>query len=166
MMAGKNCILIASPDVNTLTEIVLGKLYGVPDARLFKKCEDDKDFNEFLQDYNSAIVSVKEKFVSLDKSDATEQADVEPERAFYRTMISSTNETRRGFMSPRLPGGKILTGFSSQWDPAKRFDVYAHLAILPNPFNVDPIKPRYIIILNGVSGPATFALTHVLTWQG
>jgi hypothetical protein len=164
MMEGKNCILIASPDVNSLTEIVLGRLYGVPDDRLFKKCENDKKFEKFLQDYNYAIVSVKEKkLVPSDMSEVTEQVDTEPERAFYRTIITEEVKPCRGFMSRRVPGGKILTEFASQWDPAERFDVYAHLAILPNPFKADPTNPRYIIILNGVSGPATFALTHVLT---
>ena len=40
------------------------------------------------------------------------------------------------------------------------FDTYGHIAILPNPFGR---SGHYIIILNGISGPATFALTHTLT---
>jgi hypothetical protein len=55
--------------------------------------------------------------------------------------------------------------FVSQVDTEKdEFPVFGQIVIFPNPYRSDPQSPqRYIVILNGVSGPATFALTHVLT---
>ena len=45
----------------------------------------------------------------------------------------------------------------------KDFAVHAHLLIARNPYCDKDIEPKYIIVLNGISGPATFALTHALT---
>ncbi len=35
MLTDKNCVIIASPDVNPLTEILLGKIYGIPPSNWF-----------------------------------------------------------------------------------------------------------------------------------
>jgi hypothetical protein len=156
MMEGKNCILVASPDVNALTEIVLGKIYGVPEEQLF-------DDPVKVADYPQAIVALKEKGIPPEQKGKQAQDPGAARRAFYTETASSSATTRRGFTCSQIKGGKILHEFVSQTDAQTDFSVYAHLAIVPNPFSPDPLHPRYIIVLNGVSGPATFALTHVLT---
>jgi hypothetical protein len=166
MIEGKNCILIASPEVNPLTEIVLGHIYGVPEDRLFSDPIDSIQFPD-------AIVTVKEKSVKEKGEAGKEEAEAVKEKveasspkkqcSLYREEQATTGYPRRGFASNQITGGKITERFISQIDPKECFDVYAHLAIVPNPFGQDPRHRRYIIILNGVSGPATFALTHVLT---
>jgi hypothetical protein len=46
MLRGKNCIVIASPDVNPLTEILLGKLYSV-DSKMWFKSSDSVEKLKF-----------------------------------------------------------------------------------------------------------------------
>lgn len=156
MLTDKNCILIASPDVNPLTEVMLGQIYGIPDDRLFSETSDD-DFHRHPQ----AIVVVKEKS-SINKPSEENTA----KRFFYREIpLQSFEATRRGFESAQLIERRIMDGFVSQVDTQQEeFRVFGQIVILPNPYRSDDQSPqRYIIILNGVSGPATFALTHVLT---
>jgi hypothetical protein len=154
MLVDKNCILIASPDVNPLTEIVLGHIYNVPNEFLFADSVD-------LGRYPNAIVVVKER------RPTKEIVPGAPAKRFFYREIPASNEGAlgRGFVSAQLIDGKILEKFISQVDKGRNdFLVFGHLVILPNPFRKeDQQHERFIIVLNGVSGPATFALTHVLT---
>jgi hypothetical protein len=154
MLKDKNCILIASPDVNPLTEIVLGQIYGIPDDELFA---DNTDRN--IQRHPNAIVVVKEKAVVSGQGKGGKA-----KRFFYRDIPPETiDSARRGFESAQMYGGRIMEPFVSQVDPEKEdFPVFGQIVICPNPW-ADSQPQRYIVILNGVSGPATFALTHVLT---
>jgi hypothetical protein len=163
MMTDKNCILIASPDVNPLTEIVLGEMHGVPDTDLFKSPGTDA-----LNDYPDAMVVFKEL-----PPEENKDARPKTERFFYHESreLTDDNKTRRGFRSSQVKSGELTEPFASQHDQQeKAYTVYGHIVILSNPFrehdgNGELKFPgeRYIIILNGVGGPATFALTHVLT---
>jgi len=153
LLKGKNCILIASPDVNPLTEVILGSAFGVPDNLLFENAPDDTGA------FPSAMVAIKERSASsLDENSA--------KRFFHRAIQKgSEGQLRRGFSSPLLVSGEVLKPFISQTDLSQRkFVVLGHLMILKNPFVAegDSIQ-KFIIVLNGVSGPATFALTHALT---
>lgn len=147
MIQGKNCILIASPDVNPLTEIVLGHIYGVPEEKLFSEPIETGA-------YPNAIITLKEKL---------ESPNTKKQCALYCEKLATKGHPGRGFASNQIPRGSITERFISQADQQSSFYVYAHLAIVPNPFGSETQRRRYIIILNGVSGPATFALTHVLT---
>lgn len=149
MMTDKNCILIASPDVNPLTEIALGMVCGVPADQLFAESKN-------IANYPNAMVVFKEK-----PGTAKQGAS----RFFYREASTVSNKSRRGFESAQLVHGKLLETFESQLDlEVDQYGVFGHLVILPNPFRTEESSgDRYIIVLNGVSGPATFALTHVLT---
>lgn len=147
MMAGKNCILIASPDVNPLTEVALGAVYDVPDDQLFTDGED-------VANYPDAMVVFKEK---------PDIVEPKAKRFFYREAKKDSDRSRRGFESAQLVGRRLLETFESQLDvEVGEYDVYGHMVIMPNKFGNEP-GDKYIIVLNGVSGPATFALTHVLT---
>lgn len=154
MIKNKNCILIASPDVNPLTEIVLGVIYGVPRTYWFKEPADPKRFP-------TAIISFKERGPSQGQVERP-SAD-RTLRAFYKEEVTS-EPAKRGFICSLIRDGRCEDSFISQTDKNEReFDTYAHLAVVPNPFVDAGLGRRYIIILNGVSGPATFALTHTLT---
>jgi hypothetical protein len=156
MLIDKNCILIASPDVNPLTEIVLGKIYNIPDELLFS--EPTKNQNQKNPD---AMIVVKEKIPGTDNKSGTVA-----KRYFYREIHPQDSSVRkRGFESQQLFNGHIMTEFISQEDSRKEpFYVLGQILIVPNPFRKTSLgSKRFIIILNGVSGPATFALTHVLT---
>ena len=158
LLSDKNCILIASPDVNPITEFVLGHIYNVPRDQLFSNNTD-------VSNKPNAIVAVKEVTPG-----ATRSQNRVPKRVFYREVprdsgqesAESTQQYQRGFKSKAFEDTQsVMATFHSQSEPSHDlFDTYAHLAILPNPFGR---AGHYIIVLNGVSGPATFALTHVLT---
>lgn len=149
LLKDKNCILIASPDVNPLTEFVLGYLYNVKPHELF----NDTDI---IATKPNAIIAIK----GVDSKRAHERI---PKRVFYKEVpLDKTSlEYSRGFRSHAFEDtDSVMAPFHSQSKPSnERFDTFGHLAILPNPYGTG----RYIIVLNGVSGPATFALTHVLT---
>lgn len=156
MLTDKNCIIIASPDVNPLTEIVLGKIYGIDKKLLF--CSTTS-----IKGTPNAVVSIKQKRAD-DKTNKGEDTTVN--RAFYREDVhKSKRALKRGFYASFLKQGEILGEFVSQNEDPKEFVIHAHMLIAPNPYIIDEHKEmdKYIIILNGVSGPATFALTHVLT---
>ncbi len=147
MMAGKNCILIASPDVNPLTEVALGAVYNVPDDQLFTEGED-------IAKHPNAMVVFKEK---------PETVEPKAERFFYKEVHQGADRSRRGFESAQLVNRRLLETFESQLDEeVTKYGVFGHMVIMPNKFG-DGAGDKYIIVLNGVSGPATFALTHVLT---
>jgi hypothetical protein len=159
LLKNKNCIIIASPDVNPLTEFVLGYINNV---------EYEKLFNEETDITNKPHAIVAVKTVSPGSKQSPRHS---PERVFYNE-IRPDGDAKNGDLSPveYLRGFRsnafedtqeVMAAFHSQ-SQANREDyvTFGHLAILPNPFGR---SGHYIIILNGVSGPATFALTHTLT---
>jgi hypothetical protein len=159
MLGGKNCVIVASPDVNPLTEIVLGKIYGINETHWF-----DETFDASKQP--EAVVAFK-TFKKKQANQVSPNRNPAVKRTFYREE-EEENELigpERGFKAPFLPNQKAAGVFISQTESAqKEFTVHAHLAIVPNPFPGLPGEDgKYIILINGVSGPATFALTHVLT---
>lgn len=152
MLHGKNCVIIASPDVNPLTEMVLGKIYDIEKINWFGSA------NTFDAKRNpDAVIAFK----GIAMNDGEELQTENVRRTFYEE-IPDLEKGKRGFSAAFLSGGKIEGGFVSQEEEPKEFTVHAHLAIIPNPYR-DQNETKFIIILNGVSGPATFALTHVLS---
>jgi hypothetical protein len=161
LMVNKNCIIIASPDVNPLTEIVLGLIYMVPPALLF-----DKPL-EIGSKYFNALIAFKQKYDSAMDNPTSNQV----QRAFYKEVsISDNAEPMRGFECTTITtnsGHRVEAVFQSQTGEVKPFNVYAHLVVANNPFipkeDRASKKYKYIILLNGVSGPATYALSQILT---
>jgi hypothetical protein len=169
MMAGKNCILIASPDVNPLTEIALGAMYDVPSEVLFSEGND-----RTIAEFPNAMMVYKEKRPQDGGASAAaprffykeeELNPLGPDGEPDESPEGSDRKPRRGFKSPQLRGGSLFEDFESQLDQqVNAYKVLGHVVILRNPFGKPTEdKEKYIIVLNGVSGPATFALTHVLT---
>ncbi|HPN35388.1 MAG TPA: hypothetical protein PK843_12800 [bacterium] len=183
MLRGKNCIIIASPDVNPLTEIVLGQYYGVAGEDLFT----DKK----LQTDLSPLIVYKEKQLSghSDASARAGQPGIEPSkvypRVFYKEEVpemptSADNDKadwlRTGFKFSNRDDDKFYRKIPSYFNQKLQkdlpiFSVYANLLILRNTFqNESEVKQKelkendhYIIVINGVGGPATYAMTHLLT---
>lgn len=152
LLKGKNCILVASADVNPLTEIVLGKIYHVDEEYLFTRPVP-------MERSRGAVIAVKEV---RPKKDGEYES---PGRAFYEEIrldpSGGDQQLRRGFKSSRIDDNAMWEPFVNQMDLVAPFEVFAHLAVVPNPFEGG--EGKHIIVLNGLSGPATFALTHVLT---
>jgi len=158
-VSDKNCVVIASPDVNPLTEIMLGRLFGVDDEGLF---------SELRQPPNAAFIVYKKR-KKPQGSPVTDGHGVTA-RAFYREAVGKGAVDKRGFLSKGgfEKGGEVLFDYYGQneYQPdRKAFKIYAQLIVARNPFTTSE-PPRYVVILNGVSGPATFALTQVLTGGG
>lgn len=163
-LGNKNCVIIASPDVNPLSEIILGKLYGVSTEELFS--DKDASWREM------SVVKVRKQSGAKDEG----QDGRTSKRVFYREVAGLNEQELRGFASKSMdPGGyeprtldggvntNLLPYHSQALNNQESFSIYAHLVIAPNPFSDESQPPKFVVLLNGVSGPATFALTHVLT---
>jgi len=162
-VSGKNCILIGSAFVNPLTEIVLGEIYHVEDDCLFSSRAD------FTQNENAIIAFKDIKFEDANNYRRhrikNDKAHFDVRRAFYYVNFKKKGYkgvTYRGFESFRIVGNekKLSTPYTSKPGNIEDFKLLAHLGIFRNPFGG---PKHFIIILNGLSGPATFALTHAIT---
>lgn len=165
MLMGKNCIIIASPDVNPLTEILLGKLYGVDRDKWFT---NDNEAKEEIGKKSGAVIAFKEAESKSDGNELEKGADTKKENKYGRSFFQQIQcmkkkDLKRGFKGHGVPKGLLTGDFISQKDETGIFTVHAHLVIAKNPFDPPDSEPHHIVILNGVSGPATFALTHILT---
>jgi hypothetical protein len=158
MLKDKNCIIIASADVNPLTEIILGKLYKIDQNKWFTESN--------YENVKSSVISFKE-IITTKSSDIKKLKESKYlGRIFYIQQPienDSDNRLKRGFKGHGVPDNVLSGEFLSQKDETASFRVHAHLVIAKNPYDQENSERHHIIILNGVSGPATFALTHVLT---
>lgn len=160
MMEGKNCIVIASPDVNPLTEILLSKLYSKEinlEKYLFKQSYTASTKNK------TALIACKEKD-EKSKMEITDNIYTKTGRAFYKEEKKSENKDgyKTGFIYGQKKCMEVPPRYSeTESSVAEVKKVYGNLVIMRNP--IQNSEGKYIIILNGVGGPATFALTQVLT---
>jgi len=168
-IADKNCVVIASPDVNPLTEILLGRLFGVDDKLLFSDKLKTADCP------NAAFIVYKERKKAADGGEAAGAGGLRgtavASRAFFKEEIGQDGTEQRGFVSHAFErGDKKLLPYYGQNEYEQRgrdpFKIYAQLIVARNPFSPQDDPARYVVILNGVSGPATFALTQVVTGGG
>ncbi len=143
-LRGKNCLIIASADVNPITEIVLA--YGY--ERDFSRGRRPVAFDGSPQpNDDTAIIAQKGGIAGL----AQEKME------FKRRFAVTIEDSGRGFL---IDGRRQLRAYSSQDDSQSSFDILAHLVVMKNPFSPET---NFIVVLNGVSGPATFALAEALT---
>jgi len=147
-----DCIIVASADVNPLTEVALAKAYGLNEKETCFQNRDHKPEHRMV--------------VAMKASDA-------PTRSFARK-IGSLPSGGRGFMWGSEEYGTI---YLSQDEASKRYmdqpnpagpaskdlpsALLGHIMVMPNPFA--PGRAGTIVILNGISGPATFGLAEMLT---
>jgi hypothetical protein len=163
LLKDRNAIVIASPDVNPLTELLLGKLYGVPDKKLFSQQFDPDGFPNAVASIKKR--KIKESITTNDngtpKKRVKQKEPSKVNRFFFLEEESKEDIEHRGFRGNWLPGKELLKEYLGQMEcKDKDFELYAHLVIAVNPFSSNDY---YVIILNGISGPSTFALTQLLT---
>jgi nucleoside 2-deoxyribosyltransferase len=165
-LENKNCIIIASPDVNPLTEIIFGKIFGLEDH--YEEYFSEPDRLATYINHNVCISYKSKKEEQKSDSDKTKFG-----RTFYQEEIISDSQsecTGIRIVQPDQDKGNDVSNVISflsrkpTVEPESNLDkpvVRGHLFIARNPFGED--KEKFIIILNGIGGPATFALTHAIT---
>jgi hypothetical protein len=186
-LKGTNAIVIASPDVNPVTEYVLHRIYRV------KQPLEPFGSSDFENEFNGYVV-VKE----LEKTPANERATGERgqsdladrikfPRLFYQESgkgelfgpsadsagAVGAHANRRGFAVHCLTqlfthDPKLFEEYRSQGEEGQgTFTLLGHLVVAPTPGHGNATGDAgLVVLLNGVSGPATFALAQVLTGGG
>jgi hypothetical protein len=146
----RNCLIVASADVNPLTEVALSHAYTKNDEEpgpCFK--ESDPESEE-----RNVVIALKEA------------GKTNPRRRFSRNTIPGKNREsvapdQRGFF---VRGQSLLKPYSSQDKAKTEFHVLAHLLVMRNPFPAQKGQEEgMIVVLNGVSGPGTYAIAQMLT---
>jgi hypothetical protein len=146
----RNCLIVASADVNPLTEVVLAHAYATTG--------EDVDSSVFMQRPLSAKEDDRWAVIAL-------KADV-PDRRFARSellegMGDHDLAKERGY---RVRGHFHLAPYRSQDEATEDFHVFAHVLLMRNPFTNDKDgQGGTIVVLNGVSGPGTNGLAQLLT---
>jgi hypothetical protein len=159
----RNSIIIASADVNDMTEVGLATYAGVEPFRV-ERYKDDPNFNGVVGFKRRSALGVK-----------MEQRE-EPRSVYFRTreVPNGDESDYRGFDDYRggIASGKIGTHFASQRIPYYETTetgysvLYAHLAKFRLPavtFNGEGATQKWAIVIQGISGPATLGLAQVLT---
>ena len=141
-LKGKNCLIVASADVNPITEIILANVHK-------KKVEPACFVEADLSKETSLVIAFK------GESPVSDGSTTLP-RHFCR-VEGSPDE--RGFY---IDGHKRPQTYYSQDKAEKEFQILAHLVVARNPFSEENV----VVILNGVSGPATYGLAQLLTGAG
>lgn len=146
-LASKNCIVVGSPDINPLTEITLGRLYGIDDKDLFRS--------------TSAVTRLPDSVVVY-KQRGVKSNLRKLNRMLFQEEVGDDSPERRGLISQIFPGGAVILPHLRNSD--EPFAALAHLVVAKNPFSPldDPVC-KYVIILNGVSSIATYTLTQAIT---
>jgi hypothetical protein len=160
----RNCLVIASADVNPLTELVLAKLYACEDVCFSRDPEND-GFNEetavvALKKLDKKNDSWKKSFKNTKEGGKQESEEIDQIPSVFSQNRETLPENHRGFL---VDGKEVLEVYKAQDDEDfDEFNLLAHLVIAKNPFS-DKRTDTMIVLLNGVSGPGTFGLAEILT---
>jgi nucleoside 2-deoxyribosyltransferase len=156
-LSNSSAIVIASPDVNPLTEYLLHKIY-----KLDNLC---KPLTECPRASFKGYIAVKR--LHADNIKDQSYTKVFP-RLFYKCeLLKEGEDAERGFKEHfKLADQKpIYEKYFNQDEISENgFDLLGHLLISKYPPNKE--SKNYVVILNGVSGPATSALAEILTGGG
>ncbi len=149
LLKDRNCLIIASPDVNPLTEVVLAHVYQA-DHLVFQGNNSDKKNN----------ITSKMTIALKGSTQEHPEDNSEPFAPFFSRYYDIPGG-QRGFLVDKYP---ICEEYHSQKQSpeVKKFSVLAHLVVMRNLFSDAP-DDSVIVVLNGVSGPATFGLAEILT---
>lgn len=149
-LKGKNCLIVASADVNPITEIIL--------ANVHKKKTEPACFVEADPAKETSLVIAFKGESASDVNDGgkTGRRHAPLPRHFCRV---EGKPDERGFY---IDGHKRPQTYYPQDKAEKEFQILAHLVVARNPFSEDNV----VVILNGVSGPATYGLAQLLTGFG
>ena len=147
LIKGKNCIIIASPDVNDLTEVALCKIYGL-----------ENPFEKIPLTYNGFKGFIAHK--TYNKANFEPSTSTSQEHAFYE--VSSEDEDKRGYKyrSGKNEFDPLLEEHKYPGDSTEQINtLLGQLVVAENPV----AKGKKIIIISGISGPATFGIAQLLT---
>lgn len=150
-LSGKNCVILASSDVNPIAEVVLAFAYEGR-SRTGGSRQPECFVGGKRQNDDATVIALKGETASTD--DKSQPGPMSLGRRFARTIPAGP---KRGFL---IDGREQLLDYSSQDQSEKPFSILAHLVVVRNPFTPDD---NVIVVLNGVSGPATFGLAEALT---
>ncbi|MBN1812015.1 MAG: hypothetical protein JXA14_09285 [Anaerolineae bacterium] len=160
----KNCIIVASADVNPLTEVVLAHAYGVEDA-----CFKDPREHEIPQAKRRKIVVALKGWKKEKKADdalGSQKDDSNTIPTFFSRpgQEEKLDAGKRGFLI-NDNSKPLQEPYKSQDEiryDEEGFFLLSHLVVMQNPFRMEN-QDAIIVLLNGVSGPGTFGLAEVLT---
>lgn len=160
-MANSHCIVIGSPDVNPVAEMLLSELKGV------------QPFTKWLRVRGSRTPHTAPKRGSKPEGyipfkNHLYEYSAPPSNTFFAQF--DDKEPIRGFLYYDKQG-KYQGEYAQTYVPRERavpdepspkfaeWKLVAHLVVAPNPFNA-----RWkVVLLMGVGGPATLGLAHLLT---
>lgn len=150
-LADKNCIIVASSDVNDLTEIALSEIWK---RKPFEPVVDKEMFDGFIayKTYPKGRISSIAPSTFYRCHPTTENKP--PERGFILRLGANTTErhiVEDHFFpdEPEAHGAHILLG---------------QLVVARNPFPLPKGSDnKWLIIISGISGPATLGIAQMLT---
>ncbi|MEW6291112.1 MAG: hypothetical protein AB1545_14795 [Thermodesulfobacteriota bacterium] len=181
LIEGRNCILIASPDVNVATEMVFSKAKNVSPFQeqiadeegafcgyvafknergntrgfiYFKHGSShffESDYN--FQGYHASILNENEN-----KSNSSEDERDMTEHTFYISnkelldRLRNNNSDCNNVQHVKTSGEYLENSSSIE-------GLYGHMALFNNPYSPE----KKILVLSGISGPATMAMAQILT---
>jgi len=184
-LCDKNCIIIASADVNALTEVVLAHAYNRGDACFTEFPKTLTEVHGSEPSMNSLVVVIKPPKEATGTDNAKEEDPIPTYFSAYMQNLDTfgpgadaqAGPSERGFL---VDNALVTAPYESQWAGSADsggFSVLAQLVVMQNPFYRDPITGsvevtgkgkdkttgKLLVLLNGVSGPGTFGLAEVLT---
>ena len=187
MIEGKNCILIASPDVNVVTEMALAKAKNV---RPFQsdilqkeggftgfvgyKVEETEKRRGFVhwRHMTATDFSSRYKFKPNETNSGTKK-DVPPispnpdekkeghSYTFYNKVAIDNKEK-----CPSMKDKELEPKPQDPLKPEEGYEyegLYGYMAVFDNPYNQEKQEKKRILVLSGISGPATMAMAQILT---
>ncbi len=141
-MLKRNSIIVASSDVNDLTEVALSGIFKRDP--FMKISKDDLKFKGYIA-YKAY----------------SKPTSIFPEMAFYRR-IEGSKEDKRGYILKEGRDEKLYDMphlYPSISKDSVVKDLLGQLVVARNPF----IDGKWIIIVSGISGPSTFGIAQMLT---
>jgi len=156
-LTDKNCIIVASADVNPLTEVVLAHAYGL-DGMCFK---DPKEHELSEREKKKAVIALK----GWETGNSGNKKLVTIPTFFSRSgQDENLDKGKRGFLiyGNAKPLQELYKSQDSVSHDESSFILLSHLVVMKNPF-YSKNKDTIIVLLNGVSGPGTFGLAEILT---
>ncbi len=174
-LKGSNAIVIASPDVNPITEYLLHKIYHVTQPpQVFEKTLE-ANFNGFVvvkqvdknvQNHNRKNFQSLKSEQNFSKLFYHEVTGEQLKKEFGKSYRNKPKDLRgfgihaEGTLTMKT---ELFEKYVSQDECKRDFSLLGHLVVARYPQSDDG---NMVVLLNGVSGPATYALAQILTGGG
>ncbi len=159
---GKNCIIIGSSDINELTEVVWATIHGV---KPFQNIPDNATTTDKGKNIDCFIATKEYTELTTDDKARLFGYGKKGMASFILSESRVKNATSRGFIYRE---GHLQQPIIKPFIPPQQADMkkdkelktfYGQLIVCRNPWSMD----KWIVILNGTSGPATLGMAQILT---